>query len=262
MLLVDRMDGRWLIAFAVVGTLVPALLYSMLGALGLGGLVHDGTPTASITDSLYFSIVTEATLGYGDLSPVGWSRLVACLQVIFGLFIAGLGVAKLSAFQGRAARLATKQCRGTWIEACCLEDNTVIVTVCTIKGTEGGLVYDGNNYSVNAKFAGSFTSKLTSHTDTTLEFHYSTTGSTHFQEGVVYLKFWAHPTTGKWMKYVATIQDFGKMRKTLFEGRRATKEEEEVLSEKTPAFKKLICELADEVKPSSSGPLLDLQDPS
>ena len=54
-----------------------------------GGFVHTAeldAPGSSLLDSLYFSLVTLATLGYGDISPLsGWLRVVAPLEALLGL---------------------------------------------------------------------------------------------------------------------------------------------------------------------------------
>lgn len=34
----------------------------------------------------YFSIITQLTIGYGDISPMGWLRLVAAVQGLVGAF--------------------------------------------------------------------------------------------------------------------------------------------------------------------------------
>ena len=48
-----------------------------------GGITKVRTPL----DYLYFSIVTATTLGYGDLQPIGWCRLIASTKAIFGTFM-------------------------------------------------------------------------------------------------------------------------------------------------------------------------------
>ena len=48
-----------------------------------GGITKVRTPL----DYLYFSIVTATTLGYGDLQPIGWCRLIASTEAIFGTFM-------------------------------------------------------------------------------------------------------------------------------------------------------------------------------
>ena len=53
------------------------------------GFLHTAeldAPGSSLHDSLYFSLVTLATLGYGDISPLsGWLRVVAPLESLLGL---------------------------------------------------------------------------------------------------------------------------------------------------------------------------------
>ncbi|MFG0329500.1 MAG: potassium channel family protein [Phycisphaerales bacterium] len=40
--------------------------------------------------SVYFSVVTFATLGYGDLRPVGIARVIACIEAMIGYLVLGL----------------------------------------------------------------------------------------------------------------------------------------------------------------------------
>jgi hypothetical protein len=47
-------------------------------------------------DCLYFSIVTFTSLGYGDMTPLGLSRLVAGVEVFSGLFIVAILVGKVA----------------------------------------------------------------------------------------------------------------------------------------------------------------------
>lgn len=42
--------------------------------------------TSTWSDSLYFSIITQLTIGYGDIVPQGINKLIVCLQGILGLF--------------------------------------------------------------------------------------------------------------------------------------------------------------------------------
>ncbi|OED43702.1 hypothetical protein ACH42_09410 [Endozoicomonas sp. (ex Bugula neritina AB1)] len=44
------------------------------------------------SDCLYFSVVTFTTLGYGDLTPFGWSRVVAAIEAFTGSFSLALFV--------------------------------------------------------------------------------------------------------------------------------------------------------------------------
>ncbi len=64
---------------------------SINGITGLTGM--ESVPR--FWNSLYFSIVTSTTVGYGDLTPQGFCRAVAASQSVIGFFIAALFVAKI-----------------------------------------------------------------------------------------------------------------------------------------------------------------------
>lgn len=57
-----------------------------------------GTNTKDIswTDSLYFCVITFSSLGYGDISPVGFGKLVASIEVMSGLFLVAVFVGKIA----------------------------------------------------------------------------------------------------------------------------------------------------------------------
>lgn len=102
----------WTAAFGLlyflVGTVFQAdshLAYSSNGARA------DGPGTA-----IYFSVVTVATLGYGDIVPTGWLRVAACIQVLGGLVFAGLLVSTITVIPSSPARLAKRFFVGFWIE--------------------------------------------------------------------------------------------------------------------------------------------------
>lgn len=47
------------------------------------GLLDDGTPP--LLQLMYFSVVTMATVGYGDIHPnMGVIQMLAALEVLFG----------------------------------------------------------------------------------------------------------------------------------------------------------------------------------
>jgi len=57
-----------------------------------GQIVND----LSFRDSLYFSVVTVSSLGYGDIHPMGVSKFLAGFEVLFGLGVMGIILAKLT----------------------------------------------------------------------------------------------------------------------------------------------------------------------
>jgi len=64
------------------------LLYTTLAILGLGTVVYRYLEGWSWIDSLYFSVITLTTVGYGDFSP---STDAGKLFTIFYIFV-GIGV--------------------------------------------------------------------------------------------------------------------------------------------------------------------------
>lgn len=95
----------WAMGLIVICT----LLYALLGIVPSGSnaetqsLFEGCLPWYVILwDSLYFSIVTFTTLGYGDFSPgTGVSRLVANLESLLGLFLTSLFLVALVRKYGR-----------------------------------------------------------------------------------------------------------------------------------------------------------------
>jgi len=75
-----------------------ALLYAGVGLQhngSISGFSHTHTlaeTTQVFFNSLYFSIVTFTTLGYGDFSPIGLSRIIASIQAFTGSFTIALFV--------------------------------------------------------------------------------------------------------------------------------------------------------------------------
>jgi hypothetical protein len=63
-------------------------------------------PPRSFAECVYFSVVTIATLGYGDYRPESYGRLVASFEVIAGIVLMGFFIARLvSRPQDRLAKL-------------------------------------------------------------------------------------------------------------------------------------------------------------
>ncbi|MFH0876317.1 MAG: potassium channel family protein [archaeon] len=48
-----------------------------------------------LLNSVYFSFITTTTLGYGDIAPLGLSKVLAILEVIIGITMNGIIIAKL-----------------------------------------------------------------------------------------------------------------------------------------------------------------------
>ncbi|MDL4841879.1 potassium channel family protein [Aquibacillus rhizosphaerae] len=68
-----------------------ALLYFILSFNGVlliegGGLRKVGV-LESLAHAFYFSGVTLMTVGYGDITPVGWGRLLALMEALIGYIL-------------------------------------------------------------------------------------------------------------------------------------------------------------------------------
>jgi hypothetical protein len=90
---VGRLFGLW---FEIVG--ICGVAYWLLDWLPGQALVSNGTATlpntAGFLSALYFSAVTATSVGYGDIVPVGATRLLAIVESISGLIIFGCLISK------------------------------------------------------------------------------------------------------------------------------------------------------------------------
>ena len=83
--------------FLLLITISFAGLYTWLTPSDHGVMAGDHPPKDfSFTSGLYFSIITISSLGYGDLRPVGFSRILASVEVILGLSSIGIMIAALT----------------------------------------------------------------------------------------------------------------------------------------------------------------------
>jgi len=57
------------------------------------GIAPNITTGHGLADGLYFSVVTFTTLGYGDIAPVGFGKILAILEVCTGYGMGGLLIA-------------------------------------------------------------------------------------------------------------------------------------------------------------------------
>ena len=78
------------------------LFYFLLDATspenGLIGF-NSASFTRSVLDSLYFSFITATSTGFGDITPVGLSKIVSVIEIIGSMVIFGIVVSKLVSFK-------------------------------------------------------------------------------------------------------------------------------------------------------------------
>lgn len=231
--LLDRLAARHLAIAAIVMSVVFALGYWQLSDhSSTNGLIgpEDKQPI-SILDAFYFSITTETTLGLGDIRPVGLSRFLACFQVLLGLLLAGVTIAKITSLTGRELRLVSQNASGHWIESVKIPNGPILITFASISFNGTIIRYDGENFTQEGMPCGFFQGEMIEATDTFLRFHYSNRDSNteFFDDGIAVLHFTSDPRTGRWLRYHATSHDFGKRWIVNYEGFRASDEESAII---------------------------------
>jgi Ion channel len=78
----------WTLLYGLTG-LTFAFIYEYIP----GDTVHKSDiPTKKVDDIIYFSFTTQATVGYGDYSPLGWGRLVTAIQAFIGTSLNALAL--------------------------------------------------------------------------------------------------------------------------------------------------------------------------
>lgn len=86
------------IAFSLALICVCALCYFFIGVsfqdttIGFDLSASLNENVMNLLNCLYYSVVTFTTLGYGDITPLGWARLVAALEAFIGSFSLALFV--------------------------------------------------------------------------------------------------------------------------------------------------------------------------
>lgn len=89
-------DPIRVVGFSIFLILVCALAYFFLDTTGAHPIYEGVTGwkfyVLEFFNSLYFSVVTFTTLGYGDISPVGLARFIAACEAFLGSFTMALFV--------------------------------------------------------------------------------------------------------------------------------------------------------------------------
>lgn len=85
------------VGFFVVAVIAFGGAYTLLTPIG-HGIGQNLVPLSDITtfEGIYFSIVTVSSLGYGDMHPMGISKALACAEVLIGLAVIGIMIAKVT----------------------------------------------------------------------------------------------------------------------------------------------------------------------
>jgi uncharacterized membrane protein YdcZ (DUF606 family) len=206
----DRASWWSASAGIVAITVVFALLYLIASSYpGHGLKLSDSTERVSFWTCLYFSVVTESTLGAGDISAVGFSRMIVSIQVLFGLIIAGILIAKvLSAPVSEAARIG-RMVKGAWVDRVSERDGTRILGVTRLQVQRNGLCFEGEDYRTDGTLVGSFESEVVAISGSTATFTYKSHSrlTNEVTRGVSTLTF-SNEIGGKFSVYSIIVEDF------------------------------------------------------
>ena len=87
----------WHIFVFVAVVIFFGILYTLFTPMG-HGIGQNLKPLSDITffTGIYFSIITISSLGYGDIHPMGISKALICVEVLFGLAMIGTMIAKVT----------------------------------------------------------------------------------------------------------------------------------------------------------------------
>jgi len=100
-----RMEDRKHYVSGVARTIVLSLwnFVELLFCFGIvySSMLHNLKNAETWSDAYYFSVVTQLTIGYGDISPLGIVKLLAPLQGLIGFLFALFVLSRFIAFLPR-----------------------------------------------------------------------------------------------------------------------------------------------------------------
>lgn len=95
----DRISFFQVFALWILIIFIFAFIYFLLAYLPGNSLRYSSeliqANAEGFLNSLYFSFITATSLGYGDVAPIGISKFLSGLEVIFGLIVYGVLISKL-----------------------------------------------------------------------------------------------------------------------------------------------------------------------
>ena len=89
-----RFRGIFLFWFFMILTF-GAVFYATGTTTHILAYTKDEVARVGLFDSIYFSFVTAATIGYGDITPVGIGKILAVIEGMLGMLVYGMVISKL-----------------------------------------------------------------------------------------------------------------------------------------------------------------------
>jgi hypothetical protein len=232
-LLLDRISFRLILAWNLASAAFFAVTYGLLDSWvpGSGLISPVSAGPRHWSDYIYFSVVTQTTIGYGDYWPAGFSRFFACIQAGVGILSAGALVAKITTASISRYNLLRKEACDDWVDIVRQRDGRIEVGILHLEWRDDGLAFNGRNFNPDGILVDSFHSHLLEDDwPRSLTFRYTShdTGP-DYAEG--YLTLWMHAPRGrKPNAFSATVRDTIKPDiKPIIRGWRVEPEERELL---------------------------------
>jgi ion channel len=101
--LVDSLSTARLFAIWLAVILACGCAYWLIDLSSAAGLMETGarvgTNLNGLLTAIYFSFITATSVGYGDVLPVGATRVLAVAEAVGGLLIFGLLIAKFVSYR-------------------------------------------------------------------------------------------------------------------------------------------------------------------
>jgi hypothetical protein len=202
----------WLVAciIAAITVVFGAAYHFLTFHMPGNGLKAALGEEISIQTCVYFSIVTESTLGDGNITPHGIARAIVSIQVLVGLMIAGVLVAKIvSAPSGAAARILA-MAEGDWVDCVVPEASDRRYLGRTwIQGERNGLSFQGMDHLDDGTPADTFVAHSLALGNNKVRFTYQSFDQTKskLSSGVTTLTFSADKNNRRYNKYSITFRD-------------------------------------------------------
>jgi hypothetical protein len=156
----------WALAIAVLAI----IMYLLNGHWGSRFNVGDHktadttSRVLSFSEVLYFAIVTTTTVGYGDYTPIGWLRLLACVDGVVGILMAGFLVARVTTELIDPLAIV-RNAAGYWFDhlEIARNDGTTLefVSVLKIERLGGQWNCGGTNYNLDGSLRHTFDGRIT-----------------------------------------------------------------------------------------------------
>jgi hypothetical protein len=99
------------LAFAARSHILSTLLIGYVLIAFVFALAYqavEGTQANSVSGNFYFSLTTFATVGYGDITPRGFGRVLACFEMVSGVAYNVLAIGGGAAYLLELGREASK----------------------------------------------------------------------------------------------------------------------------------------------------------